>query len=44
MRTAIVLSLAGLASTVTVASVRADDVTIAVAGPMTGPVARSAIR
>ena len=39
MRTALILSLAGLASTFAVAPVKADDLTIAVAGPITGPVA-----
>ena len=39
MRIALMLSLAGLASTFAVAPVKADDITIAVAGPITGPVA-----
>jgi branched-chain amino acid transport system substrate-binding protein len=39
MRTAFVLSLAGFVSALAIAPVKADDITIAVAGPMTGPVA-----
>ena len=39
MRTAFVLSLAGFLSALAVAPVKADDIAIAVAGPMTGPVA-----
>ena len=39
MRIAFVLSLAGFASALAIAPVKADDITIAVAGPMTGPVA-----
>jgi branched-chain amino acid transport system substrate-binding protein len=39
MRTAFVLSLAGFVSALAIAPVKAEDITIAVAGPMTGPVA-----
>ncbi len=39
MRTAFVLSLAGFVSALAIAPVKADDIVIAVAGPMTGPVA-----
>ncbi len=39
MRTAFVLSLAVFVSALAIAPVKADDITIAVAGPMTGPVA-----
>src|ERR1039458_2937387 len=39
MRTAFVLSLAGFVSALAIAPVKADDITIAVDGPMTGPVA-----
>ena len=39
MRTAFVLSLAGFVSALAIAPVKADDIVIAVAGPMTGPLA-----
>jgi branched-chain amino acid transport system substrate-binding protein len=39
MRTAFVLSLAGFLSALAIAPVKADDIVIAVAGPMTGPLA-----
>ncbi|MGD1038343.1 MAG: ABC transporter substrate-binding protein [Roseiarcus sp.] len=39
MRGALILSLAGLASTLLVAPAKADDIAIAVAGPMTGSLA-----
>ena len=39
MRKALLVSLAGIASTIAIASAKADDLAIAVAGPMTGPVA-----
>ena len=39
MRTVYVLSLAGLVSALAAAPVKADDISIAVAGPLTGPVA-----
>lgn len=39
MRTAFVLTVTGFVSALAIAPVKADDITIAVAGPMTGPVA-----
>jgi branched-chain amino acid transport system substrate-binding protein len=39
MRTAFVLTVAGFVSALAVAPVKADDIAIAVAGPMTGPLA-----
>ena len=39
MRTSLILSLTGLGLMALPAPVLADDITIAVAGPMTGPVA-----
>ena len=44
MRNIVILSLAGVALAALATPALADDISIAVAGPMTGPRPRSAIR